>query len=210
MHFVTEYNYKLNKNEIISTVKSYCSIPENINLELIYDELLGILQNTVEPIGVFNIGEMPKNFNSPSLENCHNLIYCLITIGDRVEEKTNCFLNEGNFFSAILFDAMTSSLLFELSHQFFMKICLEAKLLNLGLTARITPGDGEIDIEFQKDIVSALKNEDFHSIHMVNDYLLYPSKSMSFIYGADKTIKYNKLDHNCLICGNYNCSFRKK
>jgi hypothetical protein len=210
MNFVTEYNYTLNKNELISTVKSYCTIPENIDLGKIFNELLETLQNTVEPMGVFNICKMPKNVNISSLKNCQNIIYCLITIGDKVEEKINSFFNEDKFYTAVLFDAMTSSLLFELSHQLFMKICSHAKLLNLGLTPRITPGDGDIDIKFQKNIVSALKNDDFQSIHIVNDYILSPSKSMSFIYGADKTIEYNNLDHNCLICSNYNCSFKKK
>ncbi len=208
MHIVSDFKFQLNKSKIINAVKSYCQTPPYEELSKIYDDLLPVLRESSKPIGVFKIDEQNGELNSTLLNKCSYIVYSLITIGDGSIKKTDSFFEEGKFYEGVLLDAMGSSYLFDISSQFFNNIYETAKGMNLGLTCKIAPGDGEIDLEYQKEIVDKFNISDVHGIHVIDKCMLYPSKSMSYIYGADKSIAFNHKDHSCENCYNTFCTMR--
>lgn len=208
MKIISDFKVKLNKQNIIETVQSYCQTPQYEELSKMYDDLFPYLINNSNPLGMYRIDKKPNELKLNSLKKCNNIVYCLVTIGDESCKKVESLFAEGKFFEAILLDTMASSYLFHVSSNLFNKICLDSHELGLGLTCKIAPGDGEIDLEYQKEIVDMFKNDDIHNIRVVNDCMLYPAKSMSYIYGADSQLAFNDKDHSCENCHNVFCKMR--
>lgn len=209
MNIVCDFNLKLNKDKIISSVQSYCQSPPYEELGKIYDDLLPLIREYCKPLGVFKIEKKPDNLTLDSLKNCKFVVYCAVTIGQDSVDKVDSLFGEGKFYEAVLFDAMASSCLFDISCQLFSTMRKKYSELNLGLTNKIVPGDGDIELEFQKEIISKLEAEDIHSISLVNNCMLYPAKSMSYIYGADESIDFHQYqDHSCATCSNTFCKMR--
>ena len=199
---------RLNKARVLSAVKSYYPSPSFEELSRIYDSMLNLLFKNTSPIGVYKIEKKRKCINYNLLKDYDHVVYCLVTIGDETENIIDNFFNENQFTQAIVLDAMASSLLFEISSQLFNSIHDYAKALGMGLSCKIAPGDGEIELEYQREIVNILSDSNKHTIRLVDNYMLSPSKSMSYIYGADKNVEPNSIDHNCSNCFNNYCSMR--
>lgn len=208
MTVISDFNVNLNKSQVINIVKSYFPYATEEELSCTFDNLLPSLEKNIQPIGVYKLEEKKHSINIDILKDYDYLVYCLITIGDDSTQITDALFAEGKFNEAILFDAMASSYLFQASSQLFNYIYADAKNLNLGLSCKIAPGDGEIDVLYQKEIVKKLENKNLHHIGLMNDFLLYPSKSMSYLYGADKKIAFNTKDHSCSNCNNKFCQIK--
>lgn len=199
---------KLNKARVLNAVNSYYPSPSYDQLSSIYDTMLNILFENCSPLGVYKIGKKPVSMNYNLLKDYDYLVYCLVTIGNETEGIIDNLFYKNEFTQAIVLDAMASSFLFEISSQLFNSIQKFAKGLGMGLSCKIAPGDGEIELEYQIEIVNILADSNKHTIHLVDNYMLFPSKSMSYIYGADKNVEPNFTDHNCINCFNSFCSMR--
>ncbi|MCT8977089.1 5-methyltetrahydrofolate--homocysteine methyltransferase [Clostridium sp. CX1] len=209
MNIVSDFKFELNKNKIITSVQSYCETPPFKTLSEMYDNLLPLVREYSKPMGIFKLDKKTEDLNLDLLENCKFILYCAVTLGKSSSEKIDDLFNEGKFFEAILFDSMTSSYLFDVSSQLFREICEKAHDIGLGLTRKIAPGDGEIGLEYQKEIVNKLQCKNVLNLSISNGCLLSPSKSMSYVYGADESLILNQQkDHSCDTCFNTTCSMR--
>lgn len=210
MEVVLDFNFKLNKNLVSSTLKSYFETITDEEIINMYEKLLPMLYESVEPVGIFKIDKKDKDFTFDVIKDCKYIVYCLITIGDKCTEKINEQFSYGKMKEGMVLDAMAASYLFEISSQLFNHIHDAAAELGMGLSCRIAPGDGEIPLWYQKNILDNLDADNFLGIHIIDDCMLSSLRSMAYIYGADKEIKLNKKDHNCSSCSNKNyCSMRK-
>lgn len=209
MNVISDFKFKLNKDKIISSVQSYCQSPPYEALSKIYDNMVPLVAEYSKPLGLFKIEKKSDDLKLDSLKDCRFVVYCAVTLGQNSVDKVDSLFADGKFHEAILFDAMASSFLFDISSQLFTIICRKYNNINLGLTNKIAPGDGDIELEYQNKIISRLKNDDIHNISIINNCMLYPSKSMSYIYGADKKIAVNQYnDHSCETCSNIFCKLK--
>lgn len=209
MNVISNFKFELNKDKIIRSVQSYCQSPPYEMLSKLYDNMLPSIREYSKPLGVFKIERRPTELKLDLLKNCKFVVYCAVTIGQNSVDKVESLFAEGKFYEAILLDSMASSFLFNISNQLFTAICEKFNYMNLGLTNKIVPGDGDIELEFQSEIISRLKNDKIHNISIMNNRMLYPAKSMSYIYGADEKIAVNQYnDHNCENCYNVFCNLR--
>ncbi|WP_406540960.1 hypothetical protein ACI7YW_04385 [Clostridium ljungdahlii] len=55
MDVILDFDFKLNKDQVIQTLKSYGSIIKNEEMEGLYEKLLPILYENIEPTGIFEI-----------------------------------------------------------------------------------------------------------------------------------------------------------
>lgn len=210
MDVILDFEFKLDKVIVMNTLKSYCEFIADEEINSMYDDLLPVLYESTEPAAVFNIEEKDEDFSFDVIHDCKYIAYCIVTIGDTVTEKVNGFFSYGRMKEGMVLDAMATSYLFELSSQLFKKIYEKANTLGLGLSCRIAPGDGEIPLWYQKNILDKLDAENFLGITMVDDCMLSSVRSMAYIYGADKKRESNKKDHDCSKCNNRDyCSMRK-
>lgn len=206
MNIISDFKFQLNKDNIISSVQSYCQSPPYEVLSKMYDNMLPLVRKYSKPLGLFKIEKKSDELKLELLKDCKYIVYCAVTIGQNSVDKVNSLFEDGKFHEAILFDAIASHFLFDISRQLFTMMCEKYNNVNLGLTNKIVPGDGDIGLEYQNEIVSRLES---NHISIVNNCMLYPSKSMSYIYGADENIAVNQYnDHSCSTCSNIFCKMR--
>lgn len=207
MNIISNFKFELDKNRVIKMIQSYGKMPQYDELDKMYKNLLPILKNYSDPLGIFKMEENDESINLNMLANCKFTIYCLITLGEKCTDKINKMFENGNFYEALVLDSMCSNYLFNLSSQLHQIICNKASNINLGITHKIAPGDGEIELEYQNNILSKLQSAKLHDVKMVNN-CIYPYKSLTYVYGADENISINEDDHNCSRCNNIFCPMR--
>jgi hypothetical protein len=208
MEIVRDFDIIVDKENILKAISSYYNVSENIQLDNVFYELEQLAIRTAKPLGVFKMEQMPLSIPCNIVKNCEHIIYCIFTIGDEISELTDELFINNEFDRAIILDAISTSILFNLSKQLYNRIFEFTAKRNLGLTCRIAPGDGEIDITYQRDIVLQFQNRLDLNFEIVNEYLVKPYKSLTYIFGADGIIKINKEDHRCDNCYNQNCFMR--
>jgi hypothetical protein len=208
MEIVRDFNIIVDKEKVLKAVSSYYDVSGNNLLDNIFSDLEQLALKVIKPLGAFKIEEMPKDTPSSLVEKCKYIVYCIFTIGDEVSELNDKLFLNNEFDRAIILDAISTSILFNLSKQLYNRIFEYTSKRNLGLTCRIAPGDGEIDIDYQRQIVLQFQDFEDFNFEIVNDYLVKPYKSLTYIFGADRAIKINKHDHRCDDCYNHNCFMR--
>lgn len=209
MNTFMNFKFKMEKNHVLNVVNSYYKIDDFDSAGKIYDNLTGLLQNTVAPVGLYKMEKKPEIYNFEPVGNCRYVVFCLITLGSEITEMIDELFGKGEFLEGIILDAMASTLLFEYNSQFYSHIYEWASGLNMGITCRIAPGDGEIPFEYQEDIVRRISIAKEYGITIIKGYVLNPAKSMSYIHGADEHIEKIKRAHDCKSCSSMNCFMRE-
>lgn len=204
-----EFNFSVDRGRVINSINSYWKLPSPEILEDSFNRLLKELRVLSKPMAVFKFLEKPGDYNFNFLEKCSFMFFCVLTLGDSSTNRVEELFNQGKMFDGILLDAMASVLMFEYINQLQERIVLEARNRNMGLTCRICPGDGEIPIEYQGNILDRIGDTKKFGIHISNGHLLNPAKSMSFVYGADSGIDIKDGGSGCGECLNKYCSMRK-
>jgi hypothetical protein len=202
MEVILDFDFKLNRTQVFQTLKSYGEILGEEEIKSLYNLLLPAVYEAAEPVGVFSIEKKDNNFHYEIMKNYSHIVYCIITLGDDCSKKINEFFSYGNMKKGMVMDAMLASYLFEASSQLFNHIYNKSKELNLGLSCRISPGDGELPIEYQKDILEKLDAENFLNLTLTEGFMLSHNHSMTYVYGADKNLPLSKKDHDCSRCPN--------
>ncbi|MEY8763958.1 MULTISPECIES: hypothetical protein [Clostridium] len=72
----------------------------------------------------------------------------------------------------MVIDTILTSCPFETSSQLFTHIYKKSKELNLGLSCRISPSDGELRLEYQKNILEKLDTKNFLNLTITESYTL--------------------------------------
>lgn len=197
MFLYTDFNFKINKNQILHEISSYKDIFNIKKAQSLYNLLLPILYENIHPAGIFNI---EKSTLFPIIEKYEYAIPCAITIGKSIDKKISYYFSLKKLEYGIILNSMANSYLFNISSQLFDKIYLKSLDLNIGLSKRLSPGDLEVPLGYGKIILEDLNISSTLNIEINENYMLNPIYSMVYIYGADKKITLNKRDHNCNEC----------
>lgn len=205
MKILNKFSVNIQKNKVINAVKSYYNAPLQ-ELETAYSYSLDIFNSCTKPFGVYKV--IKENHGIEIIKHCKYAVYCLVTVGDSPSAEVDKLFDTGKFTEALLLDAIGSYALFSISSEMYNIIYSEAMSLGLGLSCKIAPGDGEIDIDYQRIIAGKLADSGSHGITVNEHNILTPFKSMSYIYGADDALPFNKTDHDCGGCSNINCHMR--
>lgn len=210
MMLYSNFNYKIDRDRVLNSVGSYWKLPPRNEAERVYDYLFDELFNLKDTRALVNITKKPREYNFNFLRECTDIFLCGLTVGDESTRRVDEFFNRGMLLEGVMMDAMASMLLFECVGELQEHLSKEAVSRGMGLTCRICPGDGEIPIELQGDILSRIGDTKAQGIYIQNGYVLNPAKSMTFVYGAGDKIKTNLEENSCSSCFNKYCSMRKE
>lgn len=201
------FKFKLNRNQIIKTLQNYDEVLNYSEITSLYDSLLPVLYETAQPIAIFDIC---NNELLMDMDKYEYIIPCIITSGTILDKKIEKYFSDNKTKEGLVLDAMSTYYLFEISSQLFNHIYESVSRLKLGLSCRISPGDDKLPLRYQKNILDRLNSNNILDLDITENYMLTSMHSMTYIYGADKNIKLNKIDHNCANCGNKDfCIMRK-
>ncbi|MFD3158084.1 ASKHA domain-containing protein [Haloimpatiens sp. FM7330] len=209
MPMFTDFKINLRKQNILKAIDCYENSPAyDMTLDM-YSDFENKINDWIDPVGVYTI--INKNdYSIPVLKCYSSLICCFVTLGEKISNIVNNHFSNGEYLEAMLLDAMSDDILFQLSSQLFNKIYIDTSNNGLGLSTRYSPGDNNFSMEYQSFILENIKKKETLplDVSLSESYMFTPLKSLGFIYGADKNIKKNKLDHDCSRCNNTNCKFR--
>lgn len=207
MNIYIDFQFKIKKDEVISKLSYYNKFLKPNECNLIFNSLLPVLYEYANPYGVF---KSEKNSKISVTDKYDYTIFCAVTLGNSISKKIDELFDKKDIKSALVLDSMAVFYLFEVASQLFEKIYKKASKLNLGLTPRISPGNKNFPLKYQKYIIDILKNEGPLDIKAEKSFMLNPIYSMAYLYGADSKLTLNKLDHSCDNCKNKNsCNIKK-
>ena len=89
------------------------------------------------------------------------------------------------------------------------EIAAAMKESNCHLTRRFSPGEQELDLEYQSVLLDAFRGiPSLSHVRLTESYMLYPEKSMLYLFGADFSNPEISVEHDCSKCPNTSCFFR--
>lgn len=142
------------------------------------------------------------------IEDIEKKAYILLTLGVRITEKTESWMQEGKVMDALMLDAMADTYLFQMDAELpalTKEIFAEKKL---GVEKRLEPGV-DIELKEQLTIYEKVKREhDF--IHMTKGYMFEPVKTFGYILQLTENRQIFQMQHDCSKCNNLQCKMRGK
>jgi cobalamin-dependent methionine synthase I len=84
---------------------------------------------------------------------------------------------------------------------------LNPRLYGLYPTMRFSPGYGDFDISWQKNMLKLLNCENRIALTITDGYMLIPSKSVTAVIGFSK--EKTNVNEKCAVCSNTQCVYRK-
>lgn len=138
-----------------------------------------------------------------SLDGCEKAVVFAATVGvgiDRLIAKYSVLSPA----KALMFDAMGTERIEALCDLFCRDIAEEYQMF---AKPRFSPGYGDLDLSFQKEIFSVLNCRKHIGLSISDSLMMSPSKSVTAILGLCETAC-NKPSRKCETCGNTACAFR--
>jgi len=89
MNIISNFKFQLNKDRVIKMVQSYGKMPQYDELDKMYQNLLPVLKDHSNSLGIFKMGKKDESINLNILSKCKFTIYYLITLGEKCTDKIN-------------------------------------------------------------------------------------------------------------------------
>lgn len=201
----------LNKDIVFTRMHIDQTLPNYEEFDQAYSELAAELQEIVQARGIFVLKEAEaKGRICKELSEVSHLVYVMVTLGEAVSARSTRYFLEKDYLKGLMIDSMADQILFDASDDFYPIIRQEVyEKQGYALTVRFTPDDGRIPIHHQKLILDESGGKDLLNADVTEGFMYRPLKTMGYIYGADQNIQIAEKDHDCSLCDNLQCSFRK-
>lgn len=178
----------------------------------IYDQLLVKAEQLVNPRAVIRCQAMPENYlcvETLGLEGCKEIIFCIATIGDKVESEIAKLMQDGDYLEALVLNSIADQIVFNITNQVRKIITRSLVEDAVSLTRKFSPGVDQVPMHFQRDIYDRLEAGSLLDLNISPGYMLTPTKSIAFYYGITDKVNDNVLinDHECFCCGDEKCKY---
>ncbi len=140
---------------------------------------------------------------------CEEQIICLVYSDETVVMILEEMYKKEEYLEAWLFDSLLNLFLFRGAEQLTAQIEKMYEQKGFFLTEPLSPGDGEIPLLLQKNLLSLLKKEEYIPVEINDGYMLKPEKSLLFAFGAKKSMERQRNLHRCQQCRRKDCLFRE-
>ena len=205
----SDFYLESDKIRVMSALGCEGDSPACDEVRFLYDKLVDEAVRLAAPWGAFAFAPNSGIVSSDVLRNCSQVVYCLVTIGNRIEAKASEYFAQGCYLEGMILDAIGNDLLLGVSRQIYHRLACEASIKGLGLTRRLTPGDEpDFPLSWQKQIIEHVNAEGFCDVTLTPGGMLKPVKSLAYLYGARVGLPHDPLDKDCSTCGRIDCRLR--
>lgn len=209
MEIIKKFDWIIDKKRIFEIIDCQPESPIYNKLDSLYKYFLENISEIINPIGIYNFTSIPANFQLPEIKNCKGIVFCFLTLGEKVSSKIDRYFANGQYFEALLLDTISNEILFKLTEQLYDAVLLKAKEKGWGVTGRIEPGSENVPLHIQKDISTNLNLADIN-VSLTKENMLIPLKSITFFCGVGKNIFPLTKEHTCINCSMEKCEFKDK
>jgi len=140
------------------------------------------------------------------LRNCNPVVLLAATLGtgaDTVLRRYSALDME----KALIAQAVCTAMIERYCDTVVCEITQNSGLGGLHPTTRFSPGYGDFDIKWQKDVLKLLNAEKSIALFLSDGYMLIPSKSVTAVIGFSK--EKTDMNEKCVHCMNTQCAYRK-
>lgn len=210
MNNITKIPYRIDRKELFERMHIFKEQSMYAEFVSAYDELIGQLPEllTIQAIHAFKENDEEEKIHWGLCEVSH-LVYCLVTLGSKISEKSTEFFKDKDFLKGLMIDSMADIILFNATNDYYEVIKKEIyENQGYALTVRYEPDDNLIPMKFQKTILDHTDGNEMLSVGITEGFMYYPVKTLGYVYGADKDIELAEKDHDCATCSNVTCEYR--
>ncbi|SHH45321.1 hypothetical protein [Clostridium grantii] len=211
MPIVKNYTCEPRKNIVFNSIDCFEDSPVYEYATEVFESLKDNLNEFLDLSMIYTNVEIAKEIEF-HIPKCYNkLCLCFVTLGTKVLDKIQEYFEEDSYFEGMLLDSICDDILFQYSNKLAQHIKELAENNNQGVSKKISPGDDQYPMEYNKFIIDNLIEKEKLDINIgyTESYMIYPVKSLAFIYAQGDNIKSEK-DHNCALCKNTDCKFREE
>ncbi|PKM51967.1 MAG: hypothetical protein CVV02_02975 [Firmicutes bacterium HGW-Firmicutes-7] len=195
-----------NKKEILENIQCYENLPNYQIYTALYDELLYENAEILIPIGYYVLTPQLEEVAEANIEMS---VCCIVTLGKAVDVKIHSYFEASDYLKGVLLNGIVDFILFSASNQLYHHVFDEVKSQGMMMTKRKEPGTCNIPVTAQKWILDTVNAVERTDITITSGYMLNPTKSIGYFYGASKSIAYTPFDHDCSQCDHIHCPQRK-
>ena len=207
---ITDFKINIKQQKVYDVVGTYYDIPQDLKTDRSFERIYERAKSIINPKGIYLRRDKQGLYDLETIDGCSHVYYCMVTLGQTVTDEVDWLFAQDRFPEALIIDEISNEILFDMSSQLYDTIRSSAVKDGLGLTCRLSPGDGELPITFQKDIFEGFDKEQVNGMYIFQGCMIYPVKSMAYIYGADSSIVSSEGEHMCSQCANLYCKRRKQ
>lgn len=182
----------------------------------VYDYSVNIFPMLTEIVGqklrmyhCYQISQGKVRVDLPEVDSCSHQVVCLSTCTTEILDAIEELLKRGDFLEGYILNDLTNDILFNASNQMNREIDAKVRSIGCHLSERCSPGEGALDLRHQATLLSCFQEEPLlRHIALTDTYMLTPEKSMLYVYGADASLPWITVEHDCSRCPNVTCTFR--
>jgi hypothetical protein len=170
-------NIQVHREDLLKQI-GYKEPPQPKLLEIV-DEILGLLEDLVEPTQAFKEIQDEKDL-PPFLMGAALKYAGAATLGPKLENRVKDLFDEGKPAEAYILDTAGSIVITKAGNILWDEIKQDAAAKGSKQGLRRTPGCQGIDLETQQWIFGKLADLDL-GIKLTTSYMMFPRKSLSFL-----------------------------
>ncbi|MDD4779631.1 MAG: hypothetical protein PHT02_03335 [Tissierellia bacterium] len=213
-----DIDIKINKEILFEKLKFIKNTESYKNADEIFGELSQIIIDNMKLTCLYSVVDDINDLPLFKIIDCkiNKIVICFLSSNDIISHIINDFINEGSYLKGYLLNEIATYVIFNTSNEMNKEI--KRKLLALGyaLTKRYAPGDGGVELKYQQVILDTLKKDVNIDVHLTENYMIVPEKSMTYFFGAlkikdncDNYLNENNYNNkSCRDCTKLNCQYR--
>jgi len=140
------------------------------------------------------------------LQSCDRVVLLAITLGTVADILINRY-NMLNIEKGLIAQAVCTVMIEHYYDEIISEVMQNPMLSELYPTAHFSPGYGDFDIKWQKDILELLNAKNRIALFLSDGYMLIPLKSITAIIGFSR--KKQNIYEKCTCCTNIQCAYRR-
>lgn len=194
------------KKDVLDSIQCYEGSPSYSIYEELFDELMMENESLLNPVGYY---VMTDTRDDAVEEDYESMVCCIVTLGKGLDLKMNTYFAQDDYMKGVLISSMADTILFNASNGLYHQIFPYIKDKGMMMTKRKEPGTSGINVTAQKWILDTVNRVEDTDVAITTGYMLDPTKSMGYFYGAGKDLAYTPFDHDCSLCDHIHCHHRK-
>ncbi|KNZ43609.1 hypothetical protein [Acetobacterium bakii] len=174
----------------------------------VFPKLIKLAKENLKITTCYSIRKNITHLNLPNIDCCKYVVSCFCSCSNKINEVIEDLIQKNEFLDGFLLNHISNEILFNASNQMNTQLENTINYLGLRLTKRHSPGENNIDLQVQENILRNLKDETNLEVSLTENYMLEPEKSMLYYFGADSQIESHSTKHDCKTCDSINCPHR--
>ncbi len=181
------------------------------NADRIFDELSGLAQDNIRLTSFYKLTDS-EELNIEELYGLEKYVICLVSSDDKISEISNEMMSSGEYLKGYLLHEIATDAIFTASDALNKEVETEAAKIGCIICGHYAPGDGKIDLAMQGVLLDKLKRVAEINVHVNNEHILIPGKSLLYVLGLKQMQGTDGLEeyYACGQCGHLDCDYRKE